>query len=213
MAKKICNICNTRPVSKGGLQDACDPCWDEGGWENTHNDNHHDELSEVAEAAKTAGAVELRKLAPKARIKNGAKHKSAELRALILAAVEEEQTGCWICHPELNEAQKMKKTRKASDGERPSRKGQTITVPLRALGEAKAAVVVNAAPEAPIKVEREKYGTVRLDLTTPNFVLILAWDEQGRYNYDGSMASVGGKAKKVRNVKEALRLLAEVGIS
>lgn len=211
MAKKICNICNTRPVSKGGLQDACDPCWDEGGWENTHNDNHHDELSEVAEAARTAGAVELRKLAPKAGIKNGAKHKSAELRAMILAAVEREQTGCWICHPELNEARmekKIRKPRKASEGERPSRKGQKINVPLRARGEAKAAVVIKAAGEEKAALNSLMGGAVSLTVALRDGVtLYLAWDAEGRYDYAEAYVSVGGKKKAVRNVAEALRII------
>lgn len=207
MAKKICNICNTRPVDKSaGIQDACVPCYEEGAWENQHSDSGHDSLSAVAEAAKTAGAVELRKLAPKAGIKNAGQHKSAELREMILKAIETEQAGCWICHPELNEAQMEDATIiNFVKPERASRKGQIINVPLRAPGEVKAAVVAKAAPEA--RVETEKFGTVRLDLTTSAFVLILAWDAEGRYDYSRSVAVVDGKARKVRNVAEALRLI------
>lgn len=215
MTKKICNICNIRPVDKAaGIDDACVPCYEEGAWENAHNDGDHDGLQAILKGLDETGAVALRKLAgnPHIKIKNAAKFKSAELRVLIREAIEQEQHGCWICHPELNEAQKAKKRRKASTAERPSRKGQKIHVPLRATGEEKAAEVAKAAPNAPVKVEREKYGTVRLDITTPTFVLILAWDERGRYNYAGSVASVGGKQKKVRNVSEALRMLAEVGL-
>lgn len=187
------------------------PCADEGSWENQHADDRHDAFSELYGNLDGLGAVELRKAA-KGLVKNYGKLKSGELRQAIKDTITAEQDGCWICHPELNEAQKTSKTRVSTTGERPSRKGQKINVPLRASGEAKAAVVVKAAPKAPIKVEREKYGTVRLDLTTPSFVLVLVWDEHGRYNYEGSVASVGGKTKKVRNVAEALRLLAEVGI-
>jgi len=189
-----------------GIQDACVPCYEEGGWENQHSDSAHDTLSTVADAAKTAGAVELRKLAPKAGIKNAGQHKSAELREMILKAIEAEQAGCWICHPELNEARMEDATIiNFVKPERASRKGQIINVPLRAPGEVKAAVVAKAAPEA--RVETEKFGTVRLDLTTSAFVLILAWDAEGRYDYSRSVAVVDGKARKVRNVAEALRLI------
>lgn len=200
MAKKICNICNERPVSKIVLNGLCDPCREEGEWENAHSDHAHEDFGQLAEAAKTASAVELRKLAPKAGIRNAGQHKSAELRTMIAEAIEEMQHGCWICHPELNEARMTVKS------ERPSRKGQVINVPLRAPGEIKAAVVQKRAPQAQIIVNRD--GTVKLDLTTPSFVLILAWDVEGGYDYPNSVAVVAGKKRKVRNVAEALRLIA-----
>lgn len=222
MARKLCNICNTRPVDKSiGISDMCVPCFEEGGWENSHGDRNHDGLTEVLTAvmetqkdrtgadAYVVGAVELRKLAPKAGVKNAAKMKSAELRAEILRVVEVEQAGCWICHPELNEAQKVSKTRAPSTGEKKSRVGQKINVPLRAPGELKAAVVERAAVNLPVQVSSNKDGSVTLDITTPTFVMILAWDALGRYDYDRSVASVNGRAKKVRNVAEALRLITE----
>lgn len=223
MARKLCNICNTRPVDRAaGVSDMCVPCSEEGGWENTHQDRNHDGLTELlasvmeTEKDRTGadvykiGAVELRKLAPKAGVKNAAKFKSAELRAEILRVVEVEQRGCWMCHPELNEAQKVSKGRAPSTGEKKSRVGQVINVPLRAPGELKAAVVVRKAPESlPVQVSSNKDGSVTLDITTPDFVLILGWDHLGRYDYERSVASIGGKAKKVRNVAEALRLIAQ----
>jgi hypothetical protein len=222
MARKLCNICNTRPVdSAAGISGACVPCYEEGGWENAHQDNNHNGLTEVLRAVMETekdrtgadvykiGAVELRKVAQKAKVKNAAKFKSAELRAEILRTVEVEQAGCWICHPELNEAQKVSKTRAPSIGEKKSRVGQKINVPLRAPGELKAAVVERAAVNLPVQVSSNKDGSVTLDITTPTFVMVLAWDRLGRYDYDRSVASVNGKAKKVRNVAEALRLLTE----
>lgn len=205
MAKEICNICNKRPVSREVRNQMCDPCRIESEWENEHSDRGHSFLSGVAEAAKTVGAVELRKLAPKAGIKNAGQHKSAELRVLILAAVETEQAGCWECHPELNEAQMEPKTRKAPEGERPSRKGQVINVPLRAQAEVKAAVVVKAAPAAQVYVNKNGSATLKLELN--GLKLELAWDADGRYDYPASSATLGGKSRKVRNVAEALRLI------
>jgi hypothetical protein len=61
----------------------------------------------------------------------------------------------------------------------------------------------------PVQVSSNKDGSVTLDITTPTFVMILAWDSYGRYDYARSVASVNGKAKKVRNVAEALRLITE----
>lgn len=207
MARKTCDICNKRPVSREVSNDMCDLCRIEGEWENEHSDRAHGYLAAVAEDAKTAGAVELRKLAPKAGIKNAGQHKSAELRALILNKVEEAQTGCWICHPELNEALMEPKTRKASEGERPSRKGQKINVPLRAPGEIKAAVVVKAAPTATVHVA--KNGSATLHLEQGALQLDLAWTAEGGYDYPNSTATVAGKSRKVRNVAEALRLIAQ----
>lgn len=206
MAKKICNLCNTRPVSRDGLNgETCVPCYEEGGWENAHQDNSHDALTELAEAAKTAGAVELRKLAPKANVKNGGKHKSAELRAMILAAVENEQAGCWICHPELNEAQRTP-TRKASEGERPSRKGQVINVPLRAPGEVKAEITMKKIGKVQQSNISTSAGNVILSVTLVGLTLRLVWDAEGHYNYAASSATLDGQARKVRNVAEALRI-------
>lgn len=73
MANKMCNVCGRRRVGSGGkkydVQSAaaiglCGPCDEEGGWENTHSDQGHEQ-----------GEGEYR-------------------------------DGCWICHPELNVAQK-----------------------------------------------------------------------------------------------------------
>lgn len=204
MAKEICNICNKRPVdSKAGISDACVPCYEEGAWENQHQDDSHDFLNGVAEAAKTAGAVELRRLARQAGIKNAGQHKSAELRAMVADAIGAETAGCWICDPGLNEAQMEDAT--IINFPRKSRKGQVINVPLRAPGEIKAAVVVKAAPAAEVEVARDGSATLQLDLD--GLKLHLAWDAEGCYDYAASSATLGGKSRKVRNVAEALRLI------
>ena len=220
MARKLCNICNKRPVDRAAdVPDMCFPCAEEGGWENTHGDRNHDGLIELlatvmetekdrtgADAYKI-GAVELRKLAPKAGVKNAAKFKSAELRAEIVRVVEVEQAGCWICHPELNQAQKVTKGRAASTGERPSRAGQVINVPLRASGVTKAAVVTAKAPkDLPAVVKTEDLWTT-LEITAPDFTIVLVWNPFGNYDYLRSSFTANGTVKRIRNVAEALRLL------
>lgn len=220
MARKICNICNTRPVDKAAaIPDSCVPCYEEGGWENAHSDNSHDLLSgilaKIAEVKHdrtgaesfVVGAVELRTLARQAGIKNAGQHKSAELRAMIKDAIEAEQAGCWICHPELNEAQRPAKTRKASTGERPSRVGQVINVPLRAPGEVKAEVTMKKIGKPQASNISTSGGNVVLSVTLVGFTLRLVWDAEGHYNYAASSATLDGQARKVRNVAEALRIV------
>jgi hypothetical protein len=76
MAAKLCNVCNIRRAYTGakGTETAahgsemCNYCYEEGTWENSHNDEGHDD-------------------------------KEFPVR-------EELTSGCWICHPELNLAQK-----------------------------------------------------------------------------------------------------------
>ncbi len=86
MAAKMCNICNKRRVYTGtGLNvepapvawDGCNLCYTEGGYENQHSDSNHDGI-----------------------IKNGPQndYEKSELADFM--------PGCWICHPELNLAQK-----------------------------------------------------------------------------------------------------------
>lgn len=76
MAAKLCNVCNIRKVGTKGsdplsakLAGMCGLCMDEGGWENTHSDEGHEEAT---------------------------------------IATPELTNGCWICHPELNEAANWK---------------------------------------------------------------------------------------------------------
>lgn len=206
MARKLCNICNTRPVdAAAGISDACVPCYDEGTWENQHQDDRHDELNEILAGLGTAGAVELRKLAPRAGVKNAGQFKSAELRVKIREAIEATEAGCWICHLELNEARKPK--RAASTGEKKSRVGQKINVPMRAPGELKAAVVVKAAGESNCVLQVLGGDIAVLEVQMNSVTIRLAWDAFGRYDYASSAASVNGHTKKVRNVAEALRLI------
>jgi hypothetical protein len=87
----ICNVCNTRRAYTGAKVDTappgsqmCNYCFEEGGQENTHSDYNHAGISAQVEAG------------------NGADLSEAEQDEL--SAME----SCWICHPELNLAQKPK---------------------------------------------------------------------------------------------------------
>lgn len=88
MAAKICSICGKRRVYTGtgpGVDpaphgwDGCNYCYTEGGWENTHSDYGHETI--------------------KMQVANGEPEKWAKEELPNMAS-------CWICHPELNLAQK-----------------------------------------------------------------------------------------------------------
>lgn len=92
MAAKLCNVCNTRRPKTGSKgtetsphNDMCNYCFEEGGWENTHSDANHDAIA--AEVADKGGD-------PASYL---SKNDLAELDFMAT---------CWICHPELNLAQK-----------------------------------------------------------------------------------------------------------
>jgi hypothetical protein len=52
MARKLCTVCEIRTQYTGAaggetaprLSDMCNPCYAEGGWENTHSDGGHDQI-------------------------------------------------------------------------------------------------------------------------------------------------------------------------
>lgn len=65
MARKICPICNIRTQYTGAgddpaprLSEMCNPCYTEGGWENTHSDGNHDEILATAPADWLPGYAE-----------------------------------------------------------------------------------------------------------------------------------------------------------
>lgn len=91
MARKTCNVCNVRKgtdANGSSFNDMCDPCYQEGGWENTHNDGDHENI--------IAGNV----------VYGMTTHKTeAEFKTWL----KEEREGCWICFPELNLAKKPAK--------------------------------------------------------------------------------------------------------
>lgn len=97
MAAKMCNVCGTRRVGSGGkrydVQSAaaiglCGPCDEEGGWENTHSDEGHDNYGPDSPAGDEQPFM----------------------------------AGCWICHPELNEAKRPVKAGSTKGHNSPRRK-------------------------------------------------------------------------------------------
>lgn len=98
MAATMCNVCGKRRGKTGSKgtetsphRDMCNYCYEEGGWENAHSDYDHEGLN--------AGTIEYGMTTHKTR---------AEFEAW-LADEKEGAKGCWICHPELNLAQKPAK--------------------------------------------------------------------------------------------------------
>ena len=183
MAKR-CEIENcTRNVGTGkGDQDAtgayCNPHYTEGGWENTHNDYGHDAI--------LAKIADKKRLTPKQK---------SEADAMV---------DCWICHPEINEANKEHTVRQGT-----SRAGIVIHVSIRAAGETKAAETVaqmeKISEQYSFKVATAKKTqevTLRVDSAQQSFILF--WDARGRFT--GGSVSENGKTRKVRNVSEVLRL-------
>lgn len=66
MARKLCTICNIRVqrTGPGGetaprLSDMCNPCFTEGGWENTHSDGNHDAILAGDDAADNYTALDM----------------------------------------------------------------------------------------------------------------------------------------------------------
>lgn len=119
-------------------------------------------------------------------------------------SLQAEMKDCWICHPELNQAAKDYQTRNGS-----SRKGIIMIVPIRATGQEKAKVVADRLADRFATRISTRKGITTLTLEHAGEVgFKLRWDGQGRYLYTESIATVNGKSRKVRNVSEALRLVA-----
>jgi hypothetical protein len=108
MAAKTCPICDIRKMYTGDangekapqLSEMCNPCYAEGGWENTHSDSNHDNILELLED------VEWGKTTHETKAEYYAWKKECEA----------EISGCWICFPELNMAKKPAKIKKAPTG-------------------------------------------------------------------------------------------------
>lgn len=186
--RTACTICLLRPAASPATRSAagmtsdmkyCVPCFDEAGWENTHNDGNHEGIAE--------------KVAAKKRLTPNQKAEQATM------------ADCWICHEELNEAKKGYTPRQGT-----SRAGMTINVSIRAGGETKAAEteaqMETRQPGAfQVKVTtNKKTGDVAMTAKGGNQSFILFWDARGRFT--GGSVTENGKARKIRNVAEALRL-------
>lgn len=112
---------------------------------------------------------------------------------------DEPVEGCWICQPELDETKADYQPRRAGV----DRKGQVV----HAKGD-KYEVVAKAAEAAGFSVSAEtKDGLRILRAMTATDELTVGWDGRGRYAYEAS----SWNGRRVRNVAEALRLLAANG--
>lgn len=111
---------------------------------------------------------------------------------------------CWVCHPELD-----KSGMKVTTGT--SRLGMTMSVPVRAAGEVKAATTLARLEAKGIKAEvttPKKSGTVVLTATLPlGGSMTLTWALTGAYSYEESSLKTARSETKLRNVKAALKAL------
>lgn len=182
MTAKTCSICPNRPMYTGKgpgvdqaphLSEMCNFCYTEGGWENTHNDDNHDAL------------------------KNGGAD-ADEFETGELAAILETMENCWICHPEMNLAQKPRNERAGT-----SRAGMRLTVSIRAAAKAKAEQVKAQLPDGYKATIRTEKGVTTLRAKGA-VTIVLRWNERGAFT-SGTAQATNGTAKKVRNASEALR--------
>jgi hypothetical protein len=157
------------------FSDQCLPCYEEGGWENSHSDAGHDDLN--------------------------------------LAKLTEEQAaevhGCWICYPELNQAKRPARQGQSRAGMVIVAKGTEIHKSLLFKKEAEAiGWTVEISKETyEMAADAEGEGTRHYATATRGADSIsLAWDGRA-YDYSASSARIAGKDRKVRNLKEALRLI------
>ena len=156
----------------------CEPCSEYGEWENTHSDDAHDQYADS-----TDEQVESMK-------------------------------NCPVCHPELDPRNAKVRTGR-------SRAGMVIVAKGSEFHKSETFRVAAVAAGWDVTVQRETYeleedaegeGTRFYATATKTTQLgaddsiSLAWDGRA-YDYPASGAVLAGKDRKVRNLKEALRLL------
>lgn len=197
--KNVCGSCNLRSIGAGTGEsndradarrlDLCVPCAEESQWEIVHSDNSHAELAD--------GSLTWKGTTFKTK-------KSFDVWAAEEKAAMER---CWYCHPELNRASAEYVVVAGT-----SREGMVIHA-RGSLAE-KVAVIDDAAKTAGWTtkiVNSKKHETVTLTATSAiGAVLTVVWDARGRFQYGPTVAriSADAKARKIRNVAEALRFIA-----
>lgn len=196
--KNVCGACNLRSIGAGKgddndrqqarTLDLCVPCLEEAGWENAHSDNSHADLAD--------GSLTWKQTSFKTKREFDA---WAETERAMMER-------CWICHPELNRASAEYVAVSGT-----SREGMVIHA--RGSVAEKVAVIDDAAKPAGWTtkiVNSKKHETVTLTAVKNGAVLTVVWDARGRFQYGPSVAriSADGKARKIRNVAEALRFIA-----
>lgn len=171
--KGMCNVCGKRRAVKS-TNGQCGQCFEEGGWENTHNDGGHEGLD----------------------LANLTKEQAEEVH------------GCWICYPELNRAQVFR-TGRSRAGMVIVAKGTEIhkSQTFRKAAEAAGWTVIIQTETYELGDDAEGEGTRHYATARKGTEsMSLAWDGRA-YDYPSSSAVLNGKDRKVRNLKEALRLL------
>jgi len=121
-----------------------------------------------------------------------------ELSEKDRAEYEQFMADCWICHPEKNLA-----TRERNSATGVNRQGQVVV----AKGD-KVKVFKEAAEAAGYQVAHDdtSYGYDTLTASNGTKVIEIVWFN-GAYLYGPSFIEQGDKRRKVRNLKEALRLI------
>lgn len=180
-----CSVCGVRngmtakQAREQGLgssyRDICVPCYDEGGWENSHSDAGHEHMD----------------------LANLTEEQAAEVH------------GCWICYPELNEAKKAPRAGRSRAGMVIVAKGTEIhkSATFKLAAEAAGWTVTMQSETYELGEDAEGEGTrYYATATKGDDAISLAWDGRA-YDYPASSAQLAGKARKIRNLKEALRVL------
>lgn len=115
----------------------------------------------------------------------------------------EDHETCPICHPELDKRYVVREGR--------SRAGMEIVAKGTEIHKSETFKAAAEAAGWTVQVHTETYegGNTRhyADATKDGNAIQLAWDGRA-YDYPASSARINGKDRKVRNLKEALRLLA-----
>jgi hypothetical protein len=120
-------------------------------------------------------------------------------------ATGEYSESCRVCHPELD-------TRKAALGQRKgvSRAGQVIVAKGTEMHKSLLFKREAESKGWTVEIQQETYegGNTRTYATATkgDESLSLAWEDKA-YDYPSSSAVLGGKSRKIRNLKEALRVL------
>lgn len=180
MISKRCEMECGRPASSESPEGRiCAPCLEEAEWENLHSDNGHEGIDTLE-----IGNTNLR---------------SKKAFNAFVAETKAEMESCWVCHPEFNKAKEIYVQRTGT-----SREGIKLSVPPKADAKTKALSVAAKIEGRHFEKGSVKVRTVKGITTLRAGEVTLTWDVNGRFVSAGS--SVNGK--KVRNVSEALRVLA-----
>jgi hypothetical protein len=137
-------------------------------------------------------------------------HRHGEIAAALEAGLgeenlseggKEELAACPICHPELDPRKPVAKR------EGRSRAGMEIVAKGTEVHKSNTFKVAAEAAGWTVKITATEEGRYYADAHKGDEAIQLAWVGRA-YGYPSSSARINGKDRKVRNLKEALRLLA-----